>query len=191
MENRIMYKVLMVTVFILLLVVGIYIGMSVFDDKEQKNIVASNTEEVEVYDENEQSGVDEEKVMDVYINYTDVYPECGHSIESKEHEENMKMSDVKKSIEAKDIGYRLIGEEDGVLIYQKVHTGKCRNHFKVVLENNIVVVYRMGETAEYEPYQETEITSEMLREGISTQLEEGIEVDDLEELLLLLEDIGS
>lgn len=186
-----MYKVLMVTVFILLLVVGIYIGMSVFDDKEQKNIVASNTEEVEVYDENEQSGVDEEKVMDVYINYTDVYPECGHSIESKEHEENMKMSDVKKSVEAKDIGYRLIGEEDGVLIYQKVHTGKCRNHFKVVLENNIVVVYRMGETAEYEPYQETEITSEMLREGISTQLEEGIEVDDLEELLLLLEDIGS
>lgn len=191
MENRIMYKVLMVTVFILLLVVGIYIGMSVFDDKEQKNIVASNTEEVEVYDENEQSGVDEEKVMDVYINYTDVYPECGHSIESKEHEENMKMSDVKKSVETKDIGYRLIGEEDGVLIYQKVHTGKCRNHFKVVLENNIVVVYRIGETAEYEPYQETEITSEMLREGISTQLEEGIEVDDLEELLLLLEDIGS
>lgn len=191
MENRIMYKVLMVTVFILLLVVGIYIGMSVFDDKEQKNIVASNTKEVEVYDENEQSGVDEEKVMDVYINYTDVYPECGHSIESKEHEENMKMSDVKKNVETKDIGYRLIGEEDGVLIYQKVHTGKCRNHFKVVLENNIVVVYRMGETAEYELYQETEITSEMLREGISTQLEEGIEVDDLEELLLLLEDIGS
>ena len=191
MENKIMYKVLIVTVFILLMVVGIYIGMSIFDNKEQKNIVASNTEEVEVYEENEQSGVDEEKVMDVYINYTDVYPACGHSIESKEHEENMKMSDVKKSVESKDTGYRLIGEEDGVLIYQKVHTGKCRNHFKVLLENNLVVIYRMGENSEFELYQETEITYEMLREGIANQLEEGIEVDDLEELLLLLEDIGS
>lgn len=191
MRSETMYRVLIVTVFILLMVVGIYIGMSIFDNKEQKNIVASNTQEIEVYNESEQSGVDEEKVMDVYINYTDVYPDCGHSIEDKELESDTTMNNVKQKVANKDTGYRLIGEEDGVLIYQKVHTGKCRNHFKVILENNIVVVYRMGETGEFELYQETEITYELLREGILEQLKDGIEVDDLEELLLLLEDIGS
>ena len=89
------------------------------------------------------------------------------------------------------MGYRLVGEQDGILIYQKVHTGKCMNHYKVILENDVVVIYRMSENGEFKPYQTTEITSTMLREGIKEQLEQGIIVDDIEELFLLMEDIES
>lgn len=192
MKSKTMYRILILTVFILLMSVGIYIGMDIFDKKEEKNVIASNTEKIQVYNEKEENyGIDEEKVMDVDVSYTDIYPDCGHSIESKEHEADTTMNSVKKSVENKDTGYKLIGETDGVLIYQKVHTGKCMNHFKVILEQGKVVVYRMGENGEFAIYQITEITYEMLREGIAEQLEKGIEVDDLEELLLLLEDIGS
>lgn len=190
MKTKTMYKILIFTIFIFLMTVGIYIGMDIFDKKEEKNIVVSNTEKVKVYEE-ENCEIDEEKIMDVDVSYTDVYPDCGHSIESKEHEADTTMNSVKKSVENKDTGYKLIGETDGVLIYQKVHTGKCMNHFKVILEQGKVVVYRISETGEFMPYQTTEITYEMLRDGIGEQLEKGIEVDDLEELLLLLEDIGS
>ena len=84
------------------------------------------------------------------------------------------------------MGYRLVGQQDGVLIYQKVNVGKCRNHYKVILEENKVKIYRIGVSGEYEPYQETEITTETIREGIKEQLISGIEVDEIEELLLLI-----
>ena len=89
------------------------------------------------------------------------------------------------------MGYRLIGEQEGVLLYQKVHSGKCMNHYKVILENELVNIYRIGKSGEFEIYQTTEITESMLRQGIKEQLQAGIEVDDIEELILLMEDIES
>ena len=65
------------------------------------------------------------------------------------------------------------------------------NHYKVILENDLVNIYRINKTGEFELYQTTEITSKMLREGIKEQLQQGIEVDDIEELILLMEDIES
>ena len=182
-----MYRVLVATVFVLLMVVGIYIGVEVTDDKQKtkQQVVVSNTDEIEIYDE------EEEKLVDVAIKYTDIYPDCGHNIENNETQQETTIAMVKKEIEDKDLGYRLIGERDGVLLYQKVHNGKCMNHYKVILENDVVAIYRMNESGQFAPYQTTQITISMLREGIKEQLEQGIEVDDVEELFLLMEDIES
>lgn len=188
-----MYRVLVATVFLLLMVVGIYIGLEVTEKPNRQTnqeVSVSNTDAVKIYDETEDVK-EKETLVDVDVKFTDVYPDCGHNIESNEHQESTTKEKVKKEIEDKDLGYRLVGEQDGILIYQKVHTGKCMNHYKVVLENDEVVIYRMSENGEFKPYQTTEITSGMLRDGIKEQLQEGIIVDDIEELFLLMEDIES
>ena len=188
-----MYRILVVTVFVLLMSIGIYIGLDISDKKESKNkeVVVSNTDNVKIYDENAVDLTPEEEITDVDVKFTDIYPDCGHSIEQKEHYSGTTKEKVKKEIEEKDVTYKLVGEKDGILLYEKVHIGKCMNHYKVILEDNVVKIYRINEEGEYKLYQDTEITSTMLREGILDQLEDGIFVDDIEELFLLMEDIES
>ena len=193
MSSENMYRVLVATVFVLLMVVGIYIGVELTDDnitQPEQDLVVSSTDSIKIYDE--QATIEEdEEVIDVDVKFTDIFPDCGHSIESEEHQENTTKGKVKKEIENKDLGYKIVGEQEGILLYEKVHIGKCMNHYKVILEQDTVAIYRMSINGEFEPYQTTEITSNMLREGIKEQLEEGIVVDDIEELLLLMEDIES
>ena len=193
MRSENMYRVLVATVFVLLMVVGVYIGVELGSKEKgeiQKEVTVSNTDSIKIYEE-DGNIQEEEKLTQVDVKFTDVYPDCGHSIESEEHQQETTKDKVRNEIEEKDLGYRLIGEQDGVLLYQKVHTGKCRNHYKVIIEEDIVKIYRIGEGGEFEPYQTTDITTDMLREGIKEQLEQGIVVDDIEELLLLMEDIES
>ena len=193
MENKNMYRVLIATIFVLLMTVGVYLGVELSDNNTNSNLpeaLESNTDAIQIYDE--QADIEEEKeLIEVDVKFTDIYPDCGHSIESEEHQQNTTKEDVRKEIMEKDLGYRLVGEQDGILLYQKVHVGKCMNHYKVVLENDLINIYRMSASGEFEIYQTTEITSSMLREGIKEQLKEGIEVDDIEELFLLMEDIES
>lgn len=188
-----MYRVLVATIFVLLMTVGVYIGVELSDEgteKTERDLIVSNTEAIQIYNE-EAEIYEEEQIEDVDVKFTDIYPDCGHNIESKEHQQGTTKEKVKKEIEEKDLGYRLIGEQEGILLYQKVHTGKCMNHYKVLLEKDLVTIYRMSESGQFELYQTTEITSSMLREGIKEQLKNGIEVNDIEELFLLMEDIES
>ena len=193
MENKTMYRVLIATVFVLLMSIGIYIGVDISDKNKnvKDEVVVSNTDNIKIYDENALDEEKKEEITDIDVKFTDIYPDCGHSIEQKEHYSGTNIENVKKEIEEKDVTYKLVAEQDGVLLYEKVHTGKCMNHYKVVLENNIVKIYRINEEGEYKLYQDTEITSTMLRDGIIEQLEDGILVDDIEELFLLMEDIES
>lgn len=195
MKIETMYRMLVFLILVLLMLVGIYILIDVSKKESAQSVIASVSNEkitVKPYEEFEEETISEDDlIMDVSIVYTDVYPDCGHTIEQEEKHSNTSVNKVKEEVENKDLGYRLIGSEGGILIYQKVNIGKCRNHYKVVLEDNRVYVYRIGITGEYEPYQETEITVETIRDGIKEQLLEGIEVDELEELLLLIEDIES
>lgn len=195
MKTETMYRILVFLVLVLLMLVGIYILIDVSKKESAQSVIASVSNEkitVKPYEEFEEETISEDDlIMDVSIVYTDVYPDCGHTIEQEEKHSNTSVNKVKEEVENKDLGYRLVSSKDGILIYQKVNIGKCRNHYKVVLEDNRVNVYRIGITGEYEPYQETEITVDTIREGIKEQLLEGIEVDELEELLLLIEDIES
>ncbi len=194
MGTKIMYKILFGTMMILLFVVGMYIGAELQEKDKSTDVISAtnNNVKIEVQPYNDEIvETEDEELINVSVKYTDVYPDCGHTIESNEQYDNSRVTDIKDEIESKDLGYRLIGIQDGMLIYQKVHNGMCLNHYKVLLEDNAVKIYRINQLGEFEFYQDTEITIETIREGIKEQLEKGIEVDELEELLLLIEDIES
>lgn len=195
MKTETMYRILVATVMVLLLVIGIYIGIDTSNKEKESKLLASVSNQnvtVKPYVEEEQETVSEDDlIIDVAVVYTDVYPDCGHTIEQEEVHEQTTVNKIKQDIEEKDLGYRLIGTQEGILIYQKVNIGRCRNHYKVVLDEDRVKIYRIGISGEYEPYQETEITTKTIREGIKEQLISGIEVDEIEDLILLIEDIES
>ena len=194
MRSETMYRILVGTIFILLMVIGIYLGLEFSGKDEKQPVIISSTDDVKIYEseaDKKNETEPEEEIGEVVVKFTNIYPECGHSMESEEKYQNTTKSAVREEIESKDTAYRLIGEQDGVMLYEKVHAGKCMNHYKVCLENNRVMIYRIGENNEYELYQETDITQDMIRETVAEQLKEGIEVDDIEELFLLMEDIES
>ena len=198
MRNEMLYRILFGVVLVLFFVIGMYIGVEITSKEEQSDIIAATNSdvkiEIEPYKEEELKDIEtngEEEILDVTIKYTDVYPDCGHVMESEEEYWNTTVSAMKEEIANNDLGYRLIGEESGVLIYQKVHNGKCLNHYKVILEDGSVKVYRIDLAGEYVFYQDTEITAKTIREGIKEQLINGIYIDEIEELLLLIEDIES
>jgi hypothetical protein len=198
MKSEMLYRILFGVVLVLFFVLGMYIGVEISTKEEQTNIIAATNNdvkiEVEPYKETSTEDVninDEDEVLDVSIKYNDIYPDCGHTIESEEEYWDTTVSIMKEEIANNDLGYRLIGEEEGLLIYQKVHNGKCLNHYKVILEDGSVKVYRINLAGEFEFYQDTEITTKTSREGIKEQLVNGIYVDEVEELLLLIEDIES
>ena len=194
MENKMLYRLLVAVIFILLMTIGIYLGLEITDkameNKEEQLVQVTNTEikDIQVYKED---GTKEEVLEEVKIKLTEIYPECGHNIDSDETYTDVSKEEMKRQIADRDITYRLVGEEGNILIFQRVHEGKCMNHYKVCLEKDVVTIYRMSETGEFVLYQATEVTSAMLREGIKEKLEQGILVDDMEELFLLMEDLES
>lgn len=191
MSSETMYRLLVITVFILLVTVGLYIGVT-YNQNNKKETIVSSTDDVKIYEtEAKKEDEEDEELIDVSVNYVDIYSECGHEFENSKKEKKTKVEDVKNKIEQSGTKYTLVGEQDNVLVFERIHSGKCTNHYKVLLGNDNVVVYRINEKGEYSLYQETDIIKNMIREDLIERLQEGIFIDGVEELFILMEDIES
>lgn len=196
MRYQTMYRLLVVTVFLLLMAVGIYLGTNYIQSNEtKKSEEVSNTDnkKVNVYNENKATDDEEkeEELEDVSVNYVDIYSECKHSTTRMEKIPNSNKENVIKDIENSNNGYSLIGENDNILVFEKKHTGKCHEHYKVILEDDEIKIYKIGDSGNYEFYQSSGIISETIREDLITALTDGIEANGLEELYIIMEDIES
>ena len=103
MKTENMYRILVLTIFVLLMTVGIYIGVEI-TDKDKKiteinnnnpEVVVSNTDSVYIYDEQAEI-IQEEEIIEVNVKFTDVYPDCGHSIEAKNVKEKQQKQKLNK-----------------------------------------------------------------------------------------------
>ena len=107
MRTETMYRILVATVIVLLFVIGIYIGVdSSTKDQENKITTSVSNQNVSVkpYLEEYKDATTEDLLIDVSVVYTDVYPDCGHTIEQEEKYENTTVNKIKKDIEMKDFG---------------------------------------------------------------------------------------
>lgn len=194
MSSDTMYKVLLGTVFVLLITLVFYVGINITDNEEPVSEVSKNQDVVvEPYKEDEvsnniQTAIDEDRI-NVVAKYVDIYSECKHEIENTEQYYDVVMETAKKTSREKHQEYSLVDETGNILIFERVYKGKCPNHFLVKVEENFLNIYRINKDEEFELYQQSEIEPELLREGIREKLEVGIQVDGLSDLFILLEDI--
>lgn len=199
MKTDTMYRVLVGTVFVLLITLVLYVGTNLVG-KEDKPIEQANNNElvvdnknVDIYNEgqNEENVEDKEERINVIAKYVDIYSECDHEMDTSEQYYNSTLNIVKDIAKDKHQEYSLSEESGNILVFERVYKGKCPNHFLVKIEDEFLSIYRINYQGEYELYQQTEIASEFLREGLQEKLQDGIYVDGLSELFMLLEDIES
>ena len=135
-DNKKLYQLFVIVFMLVLLTGGILIGIAVSKDDDNVEVsqeiideiveeVKSN--EIEVYEE------DYEETQDVEIVYVDIYNDCDHASESRSNEYGVNIEQVKQreleNIEKENSGYRLVQETDGILMFEKVHDCKCKNHY--------------------------------------------------------------
>lgn len=193
MKTDTMYRILVGTVFVLLITLVLYIGVNITEKKNQQSDIANN-QEIEVDNKNvkvnnEAESSNSEELVNVVAKYIDIYSECKHEMNTSEQYYNTTIKDVKNQIRINHSEYALSEESGNILVFERVYEGKCPNHFLVKLEDKNLCIYRINHQGEFELYQKSEIAAEFLREDLQEQLAEGMYANSLSELFVLIEDI--
>ena len=201
MNTDTMYRVLVGTVFALLITLVLYVGTKLVDSEDKmveeakvQDVVVDN-KNVSVYNEEQDTKKEkednEEDRINVIAKYVDIYSECEHEMDVSEQYYNSTLDTVRNIAKEKHQEYSLSEESGNILVFERVYKGKCPNHFLVKIEENNLCIYRINLEGKYELYQKTEIAAEFLREGLTEKLKDGVYVNGLSELFVLLEDIES
>lgn len=197
MENMKRYRILMISMFFILLVFGICMGFTL-TKKDKKNTepslvvdnkIEEDTEEVNVYT------ATSTKTYDIEVVYEDYYKLCGESIIAKDMVYGTTLDKVKEEEAAKqkteEKVYEIEEESNDRIVYKRTLEGNCPNHFKVILENGIIVVYSVLNETMSTVFQEIDTSQDLIRPEMLEELNNGIIVNSKEELNLLIEDIES
>lgn len=191
MKQETMYRILVGTVFVLLITIVMYVGLNVVEEKETPKDIAKEPEivvdnkDVVVYNEEDEK---EEKI-NVVAKYIDIYSECDHELNTSEQYYNTTMDTVKGVARQNHPEYSLSEESGNILVFERSYKGKCPNHFLVKIEDKNLCIYKVNTEGGFDLYQQTEIASEFLREDLQERLTDGVYVDGLSNLFVLLEDI--
>lgn len=199
-ESNVMSKILTVCLMVVFMIAGIYIGAKYIgkteDGENNKVVDVVNETSVKVYQEEEEEQEEKkeeeiEVIEDITVTYIDIYSECGHRKEGQSVHMHGNKEKIVDNVENSGYGYELMGDEEGMLVFERVYKGNCEDHYKIALKDSKVVVYRSNDEGEYELYQTLEIDVTVIREDILQQLELGVVVDSIEELFIFLEDVES
>lgn len=77
--------------------------------------------------------------------------------------------------------------KDQIELYQEVNQ-TCPQHFKLIDENGVIVIYQANEKGSYHLVDETEINTKYLSEEDQAKLKEGIQIVGEEKMNSILED---
>lgn len=193
MEENTRYRILVISIFFVIVILGIYIGF-MFGSKttiDYSTPVVNNEDdgEVVIYKEPEKIN----KKYDIEVIYEDYYTICGETVTTGKTVKNTTIDELKKSEISKieNDKYKIVEEDKDRLVFRKEIAEYCPNHFKVYLENDVVIIYSMVDDNTNRMYNKLEITKDLIREELIAELEKGIRVDSLSDLNLLIEDLES
>ena len=77
--------------------------------------------------------------------------------------------------------------KDQIELYQEVNQTRPQ-HFKLIDENGVIVIYQANEKGSYQLVDETEINTKYLSEEDQAKLKEGIQIVGEEKMNSILED---
>lgn len=195
MEPKTRYRIMVFSVCVILLMFGIVIGFNI-ENKDNNNyseeVINKNNEldEVSIYTDSK-SG----KKYDIELVYEDHYTLCNHNITNTETVYATTLNSLKKQeIEKQkkeDKEYNIKEENNYRLVFYREVNQNCPNHFKVKMEEGVVVIYNIiSETVET-VYKKIDISQDLIRPEMLEELNTGMVVNSKEELNLIIEDLES
>lgn len=192
-----MNKKIAITISIVsIILLGIMFGYIISDNDTpivDENIMRYN-ENVLALEENEnilliETSVEEERTTpNTLIIYKTYYTKCKHYIKRYEDIDVSLVNLTEKEFKEKTRGWNIEKFSSEEVELSKEEEAFCNEHYKLKLENNVIVIYKIDEVGVETEYEQTGITTEYLTKEDILKLTTGIEVYGKENLSNTMED---
>lgn len=179
-----------------IILLGIMFGYIIYDNNptvvnngmilNNDNVLAiENNQEISVV----QTSVEEEKTTpNTLIVYKTYYTKCKHYIQKYEDIDISLVNLTEKEFKEKTRGWNIEKFSVEEIELSKEEEAFCNEHYKLKLENNVIVIYKIDEAGNQTEYEQTGITTEYLTNEDILKLTTGIEVYGKENLSNTMED---
>ena len=194
-----MTKIIIVSV-LLVIIIAIITDIISSKNKEEENVSESNTYISEVIEDecteeyiNEQnatsvSSTEEKVAANAILILKKYYTQCDHTINEYVELPQELVNMTKEEVQAQYPDWEVIGFEQGKITLYKEFNDVCGEHFKLRIEDGIVVVYIVNNDGSESVYEKTNISSEYLTETDLINMQDGLEIYGKEELNQIIED---
>ena len=186
--------IIVMTCIILIILLGVFIGLKIYDEEEEEYNTA--------FDENmimpkmsveisylEVSSKEEEKTTpNTLIIYKTYYTKCKHYVKEYKNIDASLVNCTEDEIKEKCRGWRIEKFSVEEIEMAKEEESFCNQHYKLILENNVIVIYNINEDGIESEYEQTGITTEYLTNEDILKLTTGIYVYGKENLTSTIED---
>ena len=193
MRNK---KIAIIISVVSIILLGIIFGYIMYDNGNP--IVNENTmlynANVLAIQENENILVletlakEERTTPNTLIVYKTYYTKCKHYIKRYEDIDASLVNLTEKELKEKTRGWNIEKFSAEEIELSKEEESFCNEHYKLKLENNVIVIYQIDEAGLETEYEQTGITTEYLTNEDILKLEAGIYVYGKESLTNTIED---
>ena len=185
--------IILICIFIIVFF-GVFLAVRIYDNSEESKYNTAFDNNMIIQEENieikavETSNVEEKTTPNTLMIYKTYYTKCKHFIQEYKDIDaslvNLTEEELKEKLKVWDID-KFSKEE--IEISREEETF-CKEHDKLKLENNSIVIYSVDENGIETEYEHTGITTEYLTEEDILKLTAGIYVYGKENLTSVIED---
>ena len=188
-------SIIIIVCITIIVLVGIFIGIKLTDKSQvNKNNEAEDLYLPDVYENNiivqtiEIASEVEKTTPNTLIIYKTYYTKCKHYIKKYEMIDVSKVNLTEEEFKEKYKNWKLDKFSSEEIELSKEEEKFCGQHYKIKLEDDIIVIYRVDEDEKEIEYQRTDITTEYLTNEDILKLSTGIIVYGKENLTATIED---
>lgn len=189
-----MKKIAIIICIILIILIGVFIGLRIFSNKvENGNTVIDNNvvtpeDNIEISSLEASSNDEEKTTPNTLIIYKTYYTKCKHYIQEYKDIDASLVNCTEDELKEKCRGWNIEKFSSEEVEMSKEEELFCNQHYKLKLENNVIVIYNVDENGSETEYEQTGITSEYLTEEDILKLKTGIYIYGKENLTSAIED---
>lgn len=191
-----MRKVIPKLIVILIILIGLLIGLFVYDNTKisKGNVVEDDIEsdisieKIEKVVAVETSAKEEKTTPSTLVIYKTYYTKCEHYIQRYEDIDTSLINLPEKEFKEKMREWSIEKFSEREIELSRQEETFCNEHYKLKLDNNVIVIYKIDENGNESEYEETGITSDYLTNEDILKLSAGIVVYGKENLSNTIED---
>ena len=188
-------KIAITISIVLIVLLGITFGIIMFNNEPtvNENIMLSNENVLAIENNQEisavQTSVDEERTTpNTLIIYKTYYTVCKHYIQRYEDIDVSLVNLTEREFKEKNREWNIDKFSPEEIELSKEVEAFCNEHYKLKLENKVIVIYKIDEAGIETEHEQTGITTEYLTNEDILKLTTGIEVYGKENLTNTMED---
>ena len=190
-------NIIIIICIILIIALGIFLGFKIYSGSESDNgstNVLTNVLDNDIVQENTEistleTAVEEEKTTpNTLMIYKTYYTKCQHYIQEYQDIDISLVNCTESELQERCRDWKIEKFSAEEVELSKEEEKFCNQHYKLKLENNVIVVYTVDEEGRETEYEQTGITTEYLTQEDILRLTTGIMIYGKENLTSTIED---